>query len=82
MVVLDDTVTFMTGELALIATEGDSCRVPEVTVTPGPHRVVVATRGGVEAADLEERRIDRISDGLPVAGPVRGPEERIIDIHP
>lgn len=78
-VVFDDFVTFTTGQLALVPIEVDGPPVPDL---PGAHRVVIASRGGREAAQMEEDRIDRINDGLPDEGVNLGPEEWLIDIHP
>ncbi|MFC7597156.1 hypothetical protein ACFQU3_17695 [Terrabacter sp. GCM10028922] len=80
-VVFDDVVTFTTGQLALIPIEMDGPPVPDMSLAPGAHRVVIATRGGREAAQMEEDRIDRINDGRSDEGLALGPEEWLVDIH-
>lgn len=81
-VVLDEVVPFTSGALALTPLESAEVPVGDLGLSRGRHRVVIATRGGPEAALLDDAYLERVEDDAPAAAPVLGPEEWLVDIHP
>jgi hypothetical protein len=77
VVVHDGDVAFAGGGLVVIS-EGTFTEVPGVGLSAGDHRVVIGTRGGVQAMRLEDALISEVEDtdtADTIAETPTGPEE-------